>query len=210
MPPTLCAIDELLRDSPQLWRGRQLAALPARATGFAALDAQLPGAGWPIGALIEIAPACAGLGELSLLLPALQRCCEEGRSIAFVRPPYTPYAPALARCGLPLPRLLWIAAARDEDAHWAAEQLLREGAAAVLLWSPIMADRALRRLQLAAEAGQACAFLYRTPAQLRSSSPAALRLALSPAEDGVQVRIVKARGGHASGPVTLSLHTPFT
>jgi hypothetical protein len=36
------------------------------ATGFQALDERLPGGGWPIGALIEILPACKGNG-LSVL-----------------------------------------------------------------------------------------------------------------------------------------------
>src|ERR1700736_5749942 len=186
----------LLRDSPHLWRGETMARIDVRTTGYPALDAHLPGNGWPIGALIEIAPTCDGLGELSLTLPALRSWCREGRSVAFVHPPYTPYAPALARCGLELGSVLWIAADRDEDARWAAEQLLREGAAAVLLWSAVQQDRALRRLQLAAEAGRACAFLYRPPLALTHASPAALRIAVSAADDGVSLDIVKVRGGH--------------
>jgi hypothetical protein len=185
-----------LRDSPRLWRGETRARIDVRATGYSTLDAHLPGGGWPIGALVEISPACDGLGELSLTLPALRSWCREGRSVAFVRPPYTPYAPALARYGLDLDSVLWIAADRDEDARWAAEQLLREGAAAVLLWSAVQQDRALRRLQLAAEAGRACAFLYRSPSMLRNASPAALRIALSAAGEDVRADIVKVRGGH--------------
>ena len=88
-------LERLLRDSPHLWRGESLARIDTRATCYAALDAHLPGGGWPIGALVEIAPACDGLGELSLTLPALRSWCREGRSVAFVHPPYTPYAPAL-------------------------------------------------------------------------------------------------------------------
>ena len=45
-----------MQGSNRLWRGRDLAAVtePGCATGFAALDAQLPGAGWPAGALTEL------------------------------------------------------------------------------------------------------------------------------------------------------------
>jgi len=93
-------LERLLRDSPHLWRGEAIARVDVRATGYAALDARLPGGGWPIGALVEIASACDGLGELSLTLPALRSWCQDGRSVAFVHPPYTPYAPALARYGL--------------------------------------------------------------------------------------------------------------
>ncbi len=180
-----------------------MARVPARATGFAALDACLPGGGWPVGALTEIVPACDGLGELSLVLPALRSLCEAGRAVALVNPPYTPYAPALAKAGLSLDSLLWVHAVRDEEGRWAAEQLLREGAAAVLLWSSAREERALRRLQLAAEAGRACAFLYRRRPEGRPQgriepSPAALRVALYPAEGGLRVELVKIRGAPAS------------
>ena len=195
-------LETLLRSSPHLWRGGEIARGDSRNTGYAGLDARLPGGGWPVGALIEIAPECDGLGELRLTLPALRAWCQEGRSIAFVQPPHIPYAPALARFGLPLGSVLWVVADGDEDARWAAEQLLREGAAAVLLWSAASEDRALRRMQLAAEAGKACAFLYRPPqmsghTSLSHASPAAVRIALSAVDAGVCVDLVKVRGGHA-------------
>jgi hypothetical protein len=199
----------LFKGSPHVWRAGEMAAGDARATGYALLDARLPGGGWPIGALIEIAPACDGLGELRLTLPALKAWCDDGRSVAFVQPPHIPYAPALARFGLALNSLLWVAASRDEDARWAAEQLLREGAAAVLLWSPVQEDRALRRLQLAAEAGKACAFLYRAPAALSNASPAAVRMALCATDEGMCVELMKVRGGHP-GKLLLPLRAPAT
>ena len=74
----------------------------------------------------------------------------------------------------------------------------------LLLWSAVEEERALRRLQLAAEAGRACAFLYRSPTALRHASPAAVRLALSAAGDGLCVDIVKVRGGHP-GKVIIQL-----
>ena len=66
----------------------------------------------------------------------------------------------------------------------------------MLLWSAVQEDRALRRLQLATEAGKACAFLYRPPLTLTQASPAAVRIALSAADDGVSLDLVKVRGGH--------------
>lgn len=204
------SLETLLRGAPQtLWRGGEIARGDAQTTGHEALDALLPGGGWPTGALIEISYECEGLGELRLTLPALRAWCHEGRSVAFVRPPHIPYAPALARFGLPLKSLLWVVADRDDDGRWAAEQLLREGAAAVLLWSDAQEDRALRRLQLAAEAGKACAFLYRQALTLNQASPAAVRIALSPAEDGVGVDLAKVRGGRP-GRLTLPLRAPAT
>jgi hypothetical protein len=107
--------------------------------------------------------------------------------------------------------LLWVAADSDEDGRWAAEQLLRDGAAAVLLWSAAREDRALRRLQLAAETGKACAFLYRPPSALSHASPAAVRIALSAARDGtgMTLDLVKVRGGQP-GKLVLPLNRPAT
>jgi hypothetical protein len=201
------SLKTLLLGSQHLWRGGEMPQVDAWGTGYALLDAQLPGGGWPVGALVEIAPQCHGLGELRLTLPALKSWCEAGRSVALVRPPHIPYAPALARCGLTLSSLLWIVAATDEDAHWATEQLLREGAAAVLLWSTVQEDRALRRLQLAAEAGKACAFLYRPLLTLSCASPAAIRIALSATDEGLCVDLIKARGGRP-GKLVLPLYCP--
>jgi len=194
-----------LEKIPGVWRGHEIAPVKARSTGHAALDALLPGGGWPIGALTELIPLIEGIGEVDVLRSALKRLCDEKRHIVFVRPPYIPYAPALLRAGLPLPRVLWIDAAQDEDARWAAEQTLREGAAgAVLLWSPAVADRPLRRLQLAAEAGQSLAFIYRPAVTLNNASPAALRIVLRPASGALAVEVLKARGGR-TGSVLLSV-----
>jgi hypothetical protein len=208
LPKLLSRIPALsLEKIPGVWRGRELAPVKARATGHAALDALLPGGGWPIGALTELVPLIEGIGEVDVLRAALKQLCDEKRHIVFVRPPYIPYAPALLRAGLPLPRVLWIDAAQDEDARWAAEQTLREGAAgAVLLWSPAIADRPLRRLQLAAEAGQSLAFIYRPAVTLNNSSPAALRIVLRPAPGALAVEVLKARGGRA-GSVSLPFDT---
>jgi len=210
MNPLSESLESLLhRAQHSLWRGGEIARSDARTTGYRTLDERLPGGGWPTGALIEISPQCEGLGELRLTLPALRAWCEEGRNVAFVRPPHIPYAPALVRYGLTLKSLIWVVADLDEDARWAAEQLLREGAAAVLLWSAVREDRALRRLQLAAEAGKSCAFLYRPPALLSQASPAAVRIALSAADAGVCLDLVKVRGGR-SGRLTLPLAAPAT
>ena len=74
---------------------------------------------------------------------------------------------------------------------WAAEQALRSGVCgAIALWLGQSEPNALRRLQLAAEAGRSLAVLYRPLAHADQASPAALRLAL----DGEQLRIVKCRG----------------
>jgi cell division inhibitor SulA len=108
-----------------------------------------------------------------------------------------------------LASVLWVDASCDEDARWSTEQILRGGqAGAALLWSATDDDRSLRRLQLAAETGNAFSFLYRPASALRRPSPAALRVALFPAHGGTRADLIKVRGGHASS-VTLSLHSAF-
>ena len=67
------ALAELLHN-PLLWQGDRLArAEDAVASGFAALDRELPGGGWPQASLAELLLDHEGIGELRLVLPALKR-----------------------------------------------------------------------------------------------------------------------------------------
>jgi protein ImuA len=199
------AIAALLREGRDIWSANQIAPVQARRSEYQWLDELLPGHGWPTSVLIELIPMAEGIGELRLVLPALKRLCREGRDIVFIRPPHLPYPPALAQAGLPLNRIIWIAADSDADARWAAEQTLREGTAgAVLLWSDVAKDVLLRRLQLAAREAETLTFLYRSPMSLQLASPAAVRVAMHPLRRGMRVEILKAQGGR-TGTVTLSL-----
>lgn len=91
-----------------VWRGDQLAsAAPGIATGHSALDAVLPGKGWPVGALTEILVPHTGVGELGLILPLLQRVPEKRWAVC-IAPPGQPYAPALSSAGVTLERLLFV------------------------------------------------------------------------------------------------------
>ncbi|HEY9105608.1 MAG TPA: hypothetical protein VIN58_02930, partial [Roseateles sp.] len=58
----------------RLWRGSSLgaAADPTLASGFAALDAELPGGGWPLRAVTELLTPQTGVLEWRLLAPALR------------------------------------------------------------------------------------------------------------------------------------------
>ncbi|MDI7065596.1 hypothetical protein QMO17_30595, partial [Klebsiella pneumoniae] len=57
---------------PALWRASQLAAGFDRVVscGHTVLGAELPGGGWPAGALTELLTPQPGCGELRLLQPA--------------------------------------------------------------------------------------------------------------------------------------------
>src|SRR5260221_12562869 len=96
-----------LLDRPDIWRGQDLsrAGAPTVPSGFPGLDAELPGGGWPAGALTEILPAHQGIGELRLLGPALAGLSQRGMRLGWIAPPPLPFAPALAPAGIQLPNL---------------------------------------------------------------------------------------------------------
>jgi cell division inhibitor SulA/protein ImuA len=187
----------------RVWRGKFAAA--ARAvipTGFRELDRALPGGGWPLGAITEILVDGYGIGELGLLMPALAALTKEDPAkpkkwVAWIAPPFIPYAPALQQHGVNIDRLLMIhPTSGGKSRLWAVEQAVRSGSSAgVLAWVANVDDVILRRLQLAAEE-QACWLLLFRPASARlQRSPAALRIHLSHAREATRVEIVKCRGG---------------
>lgn len=177
-----------------LWRGTEQAAIRAEPTGYATLDRALPGGGWPLGAVSEILHASTGVGELTLSLPLLARMTRAGRPVVFLQAPALPYAPALASAGLALPQVVVVAKTSDTDALWAAEQTLRAGAGAVLLWVSRVEAASLRRLQLAAESGDGCALLLRPEAFAGESTPSGLRVRVWRESGGPCVEVLKCRG----------------
>ncbi|UFH50858.1 translesion DNA synthesis-associated protein ImuA [Pseudomonas sp. KNUC1026] len=196
MSLNVVSLDGLL-DQRRVWRAGQAPEVRsgAQPTGHPALDACLPSGGWPPGALSEILLPAPGCGELQLLWPSLARLTQAAEKVVLVAPPWVPYPQAWQAAGVVLEQLAWVRAPAAQ-VLWAAEQCLRSGSCgAVLCWPAQADDRALRRLQVAAEAGQALAFALRGLAALHNPSPAALRLAieLRPA----RWRVIKCRGGQA-------------
>ncbi|HWD33881.1 MAG TPA: translesion DNA synthesis-associated protein ImuA [Pseudomonas sp.] len=189
------SLDGLL-DQRRVWKGRpQVQAQGLQPSGHAALDRALPGGGWPPAALTEILLAAQGCGELHLLWPSLARLTANGERVVLVAPPFIPYAPAWQAAGVDLQWLTLIETAADE-VLWAAEQCLRSGSCgAVLCWPHKADDRALRRLQVAAESGQTLAFALRPLQAALNPSPAALRIAIDARP--AQWRVLKCRGGLA-------------
>jgi hypothetical protein len=198
---------------PGVWRGGELEHVAHRvvATGFARLDAELPGGGWPMGTLTEVLHDGAGIGEVTFLAGALARAAGSDRLVAWISPPYLPYAPALAQAGITLERCMVVRPANREDALWATEQALKSGACgAVLFWNEGVRAQAqeyawMRRLQLAAHAGDAMAVIYRSSAAERHSTPAHLRVALACENGSLEVRIPKRRGPPLAHPINLPL-----
>lgn len=215
--------------SPSAWAG----AVPS---GSAALDAELPGGGWPQGAVTELLVDSPGQGELSLLMPAIAQMTRAGRPCIWALPwgdaaPDTPsahhsapgiplpiplpYAPALAAAGIDLDRTIFVQPATPREGLWALEQSLRMPHLGALIgWLPAGpgkghsdADfRALRRLHLLAGRYQALVFVLRTLQATAAPSPAALRLQLQSHNGRLQVTVLKRRGRPLLEPVTLQVH----
>ncbi len=171
------ALDALLA-ARTVWPAGKSAARVAdgEPTGHAALDAVLPQGGWPRRALSELLLPADGVGELELLWPVLARLTAAASPVVLVAPPYVPYAPAWQAAGVDL-AWLQVVEATPRDALWAFEQCLRSGACAAVVGWPRTADaRALRRLQVAADSGNCCAFAVRDRRHAANPSPAALRM----------------------------------
>ena len=191
---------------PGVWHADALGAglQSAQPTGFALLDAQLPGGGWPVGALSEVLQPMAGLHEWQLVLPALaQATARRVGAVVVVAPPCEPFGPALKAQGLSAERLCLVRADNAKAALWAAEQALRcRDVLGVMAWLPQAQPAALRRLQLAAAQQQQLLWVFRPDSSAPQASPALLRLQVqglalpgdAAASPGMQVQILKRRG----------------
>ena len=201
---------------PSLWLGHQLGrtGADAVASGFARLDAELPGGGWPRRALAELLLPHAGVGEIRLLAPALVAAQRAGRLVMFFDPPAALAAAALAGLGFDVEELLIIQTrARvvpGSDSLWALEQALKSGhVGAVVAWLPprLRADR-LRRLQLASHHHDGPAFVMREAAVAGRPTASPLRLGLrAGGADRLQVRVMKRRGPPLETVLSLELPT---
>jgi len=215
---------------PALWRGRQLgyARCSVSASGFDALDVELPGGGWPHQALTELLLPHPGLGEIRLLAPSLVAVLRQGRLAMLFDPPACLSGWALAQLGIDAEALLVVytrgvpgaslrgAASRVQaggDDLWALEQALKSGhVGALLAWlPPRLAPQRLWRLQLAAQSHDAPAFMLREAAARGRPSAAPLRLSLQAAgADRLAVRVEKRRGPPLAHPIRLDLPAVLT
>ena len=201
-PPTPASS---LASHPQLWRGNQVShTLKALSSGHLALDDALPGNGWPMGAVTELVNAANGCGELSLLLPVLARLSQQDHRVVMVDPPWIPCPSALIAHGLVLEKLLLVRTRKRSESLWACEQIVRGIAGgAMLAWPDSISFSELRRLQLGAHSSQKTVFLFRDQKTANISSPATLRLQLTPDADGLQIRVLKCRGRRPASTIRI-------
>jgi protein ImuA len=194
---------------PALWRASQLGRATGHTveTGYAQLSAELPGGGWPCGALTELLLQQPGIGEMRLLAPALAALGT--RPIALLQAPHLPDAHALTYIGLRAEKFMLVKAETTSDALWSAEQILKAGSCgALLFWQQHVKSDSLRRMQLAAKTSETLFFMFRPILSAADPSPAELRLALRPDESGVSIEVIKRKGPMLGKVLTIELQHP--
>ncbi len=208
-------ISSNLSDLKGVWRADRLDARPAdmpgHATGYAALDAELPDGGWPSAGMVELlCPGALGV-EWNLLAPWLRRVSDDqASSIMGVTPPHDLYPSALAQIGLKAERLLLVRAGNPADAAWAAEQALQIGSCQTIIWwasahfKEISASM-LRRIHLAGLTRQAPVFVLRPLKLSLDASPAPLRLKLERKNQKLVITVIKRRGPPMTRPIEIDL-----
>jgi len=195
-------LQQLLRQG-KVWRAAEQRAIDdaVLSTGFAELD-ELVGGGWPKGALVEI--LSSGVQGLSLLAPALVQLSDQYAWMAWINSPHLPYVPRLQALGIDTGKILLLRKLRDEQAFWAAEQVLRSGnCSVVMFWSDRLGTTQIHRLQLAAAEGGCLAVLFRPSSASRQASVAALRLQVEVEAQSLSIQLLKRRGGWAGGSIKL-------
>ena len=189
-------LKKLLQQQPLLWQGlNYYSHYKSIPTGFSELDNLLPHRGWPLGTTLEILTTQCGAGELRLLLPAMATLTQQGFYVAWIAPPYTPYAPSLLQHNVDIRYVIVIdAQTTTHNQHWSMEKLLScEKCGMALMWPNSCTTKDIRRLQLAAEKGNSIGVLY--PRIHHAYSPADMRISVQAVSTNqLYITILKARG----------------
>ncbi|MFN7693212.1 MAG: translesion DNA synthesis-associated protein ImuA [Burkholderiales bacterium] len=210
-PPSPALVDPAL--PPGVWKADELSPASGRcqSSGFALLDADLPGGGWPTRALTELLLPQVGCVEWRLLAPGLAPCTQRGQRLLLIGPPHAPHPRGLAAWGIGASACLWVNTPDTRQRLWALEQAIKADAdelGALLAWLPQLRPEQLRRLQTLAARCRAPVFVLRGTAQAGNSSAAPLRLRVQPGPhwSQLQVEFIKRRGPPLDTP--LWLHAP--
>jgi hypothetical protein len=192
-------------------------------TGYASLDQSLHYSGWPLNQMSELLIERVGIGEMQLVLPALAKMQAKGGWLFLIEPPFIPYAPAWLKANIDIDRMMIIKAEQQQECLWAAEKIIaNQGVSGSLFWPPKdqLSNKALKRLQLAAEQGHGLNFVFRSMSAISQSSPASLRLVIKndststvskqrkigqPLEKQLAIQVLKQRGGWSGQAVNLRL-----
>ncbi|WP_043114697.1 translesion DNA synthesis-associated protein ImuA [Pseudacidovorax intermedius] len=181
-----------------VWRGSELGSQVAETvpSGWAALDAQLPGGGWPRRSLTEVLTPQPAVCEWRLLGGVLGHVAAAGGQVVLVGPPKPPHLPGLLHAGIGAAQVIWVKAETPAERLWVTEQMIKSDAAgAIVAWLPQARQEQIRRLQVCALTCKAPVFLCRPEAARHDSSAAPLRLHTTFQLDWeLEVDIFKRRG----------------
>jgi protein ImuA len=190
-----------------VWRGDQLGSpvTTVVSSGFDALDAELPGAGWPCHSLTEILQPQPTVAEWRLLAPAMRRVVAAGGHVVVVGPPKSPHLPGLKHTGVDECHLVWIQAEAPAERLWITEQLIKTNAAGLLVsWLPQARQEQIRRLQVCAQGCEGPVFLCRPVAARHEPSAAPLRVQLTFGIDWeLHLHLIKRKGPTHEGHIAL-------
>ena len=190
-----------------IWRGTELGSpvTSVLSSGFATLDAELPGAGWPCHSLTEILQPQPTVAEWRLLAPAIRQVVARGANVVVVGPPKSPHLAGLRYIGLDERHLVWIQAETPAERLWVTEQLVKTNAAGLLIsWLPQARQEQIRRLQVCSQACDGPVFLCRPAAAEHEPSAAPLRVELRFGLDWeLHVHLLKRKGPTHEGSVVL-------
>jgi len=187
-----------------VWRGTELGAATGSEvvpTGWADLDEQLPGGGWPCRSVTEVLQPQPSLCEWRLVGPALRRLVAAGQTIVVVGPPKSPHLPGLRHAGLDDKHFVWVQAETPSERLWVTEQLVKSNACGALLsWLPQARQEQLRRLQVCAQACEGPVILFRPQTAMHEASAAPLRLSVTFGLDWeLEVNVFKRKGPKHEG-----------
>ncbi len=195
-----------------LWRGDELSTPSAStvATGFAALDHELPGGGWSVGCATELLQPQYSLAEAQLLLPAVSSLSGPDRQVLVIGAPHQPFLAGWRAWGISEAHVLVIQPHTPAEALWVTEQAVRaDGIGAVMAWLPQARPEQVRRLQACASGSDFPLFLMRTQDAALQSSAAPLRVQARLAGPGqIALHVLKRRGPAHDGELILCTASP--
>ena len=118
--------------------------------------------------------------HFNLFIPALKALSQQqDRWLAWINPPFSPYAPALRTLGVDINKILLVHPKDHKDALWATEKACKSGTCStVFAWldESQLTFKDTQRLQIAAKQGNTLSCLFRP--QNEQPSMAELRLSV--------------------------------
>lgn len=208
--PSATSLEQLLR-RPDVWRGHSRNFLPSTVidTGYAELNQALQHKGWPSGGLIEVCQSYHA-AEWQLFHPGISLLMAEQRMahLALINPPALPFVAALQQMNINSQQVIVVQTHTTEELIVCFKELSRSLACPlVFAWQPkrALSYAQLRKLQLSTTEQHGLYVIFRHLRAAQQSSPACLRLTLSPRPRHIELHIFKQKGQLQSHTITLPI-----